>query len=49
MEQPYMYVLHIPYSQYYAWLCSGDFGNQGINRHGIIPKAGIFRFKRQKG
>ena len=46
MEQPYM--LLIPHWQYHACWYSGDFRSQGISRHGIDPKTGIFHLQHQK-
>ena len=46
MEQPFL--LPILSWQYHACWCSGDFRSQGISRHGIDPKAGIFRFQHRK-
>ena len=35
-EQQYMSALH---SQYHACWCSGNFRNQGISSHGIVPQS----------
>ena len=46
MEQPYM--LPILCWQYHACWCTGNFRSQGISRHGINPKAGIFCLQHEK-
>ena len=46
LEQQYMFSVLL--CQYHACWCSGNFMSQGISKHGIVHKAGVFRLQLRK-